>query len=262
MRESRTNARAAAPIAAILATLSLTACARADTPAPGPSANGRTGFIEQSIPFGDLTKLYRVYLPDDYSPRVKWPVVLFLHGAAERGTDNERQLTGGLAPAMLAHRERFECLVVFPQIPSNANWSDTKMLDLALAELDATIEDMNGDPDRVVLTGKSLGGTGVFEMALRHAGRFAAIAPIAAATGGLAIPDLVRSIGKTPAWIFHGAEDPTAPVAGAREMKAALDAAGASVRYTEYPGGKHNVWDQAYADPEFTAWLLGQKRAH
>ena len=143
---------------------------------------------------------------------------------------------------------------------------------MALKALEQTVREFNGDPARLYLTGLSMGGYGTWWVASRHPGKFAAIAPVC---GGIRTPptiaippvstapdpyaDVVRKIGKTPVWIFHGSADETISVKESRRMALALKAAGGNVRYTEYKGVGHNSWDPAYTDPDFFPWLLSHR---
>lgn len=154
---------------------------------------------------------------------------------------------------------------------------DAKMEAMALAALDRSVREFNGDTQRLYLTGLSMGGYGTWTIARNHPGKFAAYAPIC---GGVVIPERLRqampsmnlpdegvdlyaltakSVGSTPVWIFHGDADPVVPVEGSRKMNEALKAAGGNVKYTEYPGVKHDSWVKAYAEPELMTWMLAQK---
>ena len=154
----------------------------------------------------------------------------------------------------------------------------------AMRALDQSIKEFNGDPQRVYLTGLSIGGQGVWFLAAAYPHRFAAIAPVCGflqldhdddvsdPAWNKAVPvqfpellasdpdaALAKRIGKTPAWIFHGAADDVVPPENSRRMHAALKAAGAEVRYSEFEGVNHGAWDRAYAEPELVAWLLAHR---
>jgi predicted peptidase len=243
---------------------------------PTLARNRETGFLNRTITIGSLTYRYQVYVPDEWSQDKKWPVVLFLHGAGERGDDGLMQTDLGIGTAIRRYRERFPCIVVMPQCRKNAWWTETGMEAQALQALEKTMKEFNGDPQRVYLTGLSMGGYGTWSIAAKHPGKFAALVAIC---GGLRLPTGARSapgntaaeasadpytaaaqkIGKTPVWVFHGEADPVVPVTESRKMVEALKAAGGNVRYTEYPEVKHNSWDKAYADPELLPWLLSHR---
>lgn len=244
-----------------------------------------TGFLNRSVSIGDVSYRYQVYLPADYTAKKKWAVILFLHGAGERGQDGVLPTDHGIATAIRRHAVRFPAVVVFPQCRADSVWAGA-MERNAMRVLEETVKEFNGDPSRLYLTGNSLGGYGTWQFAARHPGKFAAIAPVA---GGivppakfLLLPEIVelerkgdsyiailksdnpyagvaRLIGKTPVWIFHGETDTVVAVTEARKMAEALKAAGGNVKYTEYADKGHGITDAAYAEPEFAAWLLSQK---
>lgn len=193
---------------------------------------------------------YEVWLPDDYDPSRLWPAILFLHGAGERGDDNEKQTTVGLGPHLRDGTLHPPAIVVFPQCPAESVWSgETRR---ALAALDEVCELYPIDRDRVSLTGISLGGAGVWTLAAAHSDRWSAIAPVCGWVVGA--PFRVSM----PAWIFHGSDDPVIPVAQSRDMANIL---GDSATYTEFPRVKHNSWDPAYTTTGVVDWLVKQKRS-
>lgn len=236
-------------------------------------------FLDRSVSVGDRTFRYRVWLPARYTKLHHWPVVLFLHDAAERGEDNERQLSAGLAPALERDPHRFKSIVVFPQCRPGEEWYG-EMETQALAALDDAISEFHGDQRRVVITGIGMGGTGAWYIA-RHRRRFAAVVPIGGEVARpqtkpfpsdpppdvariVGLPDpysaLAKEIGDTSVWIFHGAKDPLMPVTESRAMYAALQSTGGRARYNEYAMGTHNVWDAVYANGDFLRWLRNQRR--
>ena len=216
---------------------------------------------------------YRVYVPEGHAikghaPGRRWPVVLFLHGAGEAGEDGRAPTTVGLGPAIARHPERFPVLAVFPQCRRGDSWRGA-MLDDALAALEETVTSLDGDRSRLYLTGVSMGGYGCWRLALQEPSRFAALVPVC---GGLdsserrrarpgpalerAYDDAAARLRHLPAWVFHGDADAIVPVEESRTMVAALERAGAPVRYTEYSRVGHASWTPAYADPELMPWLL------
>jgi len=252
-------------VLAVLALLAFSGCSR------------RSQFLEREIKLGEHTYKYRVWLPHHYTKLHRLPVILYLHGSGERGSDNSSQLNTGLAPAL--ERERYKAIVVFPQAESGREWyGETETM--ALAELDAAMREFHADPRRVYLTGISLGGAGTWYMA-RHNRRWAALVPVCGEVArhpddpfptdpppdvarivGSANPyaTLAQLIGHTPVWAFHGAKDGTVPVTESRSMVAALRQAGGNVHYTEYPEGNHDIWDTAYGDAGMVHWMLQQKK--
>ncbi len=236
---------------------------------------GETGFLDRTVTLAGQRFRYQVYVPADYPKRRRWPVILFLHGAGERGTDGLRQTTVGLGPAIRAHPERFPAIVVFPQAPPDSQWVGLPA-EVALAALDRTLAELRGDPGRVYLTGISMGGHGAWYLAYRHPERFAAVVPICGwveeraefpgsvpvvpPDSGPALPALARRLSGMPIWIFHGERDTVVPVGASRDAAAALRAASPGVRYTEYPGLGHNAWDAAYGSDELIRWMLARRR--
>lgn len=238
----------------------------------------RSKFLEREAHLGERTYKYRVWLPQHYTKLHHWPVVLYLHGSAERGSDNELQVSEGLAPAVERFGERYKAVVVFPQCDSGQEWYGEMEL-MALAELEDVTREFHGDRRRIYLTGVSMGGAGAWYMA-RHNRMFAAIVPVCGEVARRPDepfpsdppPDIARivgavdpygtlaeEIGQMPVWAFHGARDEVVPVSESRSMVAALRRAGNSVRYTEFPDAGHNVWDAAYADAGMVHWMMEQK---
>jgi len=235
----------------------------------------QTGFLDRTVAVSGRTYRYQVYVPAAYSAETRWPVILFLHGAGERGSDGLSQTAVGLAPAIRRDPARYPAIVVFPQAPSDSQWVGTPAA-MAMAALLATMREFAVDSARVYLTGLSMGGHGTWYLAYRHPELFAAVVPICGwirefpgfagsvpvvpADSGDAIPALARRLAGVPIWIFHGEMDAVVPAEGSREPAAALRAASAEARYTEYLGLGHNSWDATYASAEFTQWLFAQRR--
>ncbi len=244
----------------------------------GAACAQHSAFLERSVVINEHTYRYRVWLPAHYTKLHHWPVVLYLHGSGERGDDNLRQLTVGLAPALEQQGERYKSVVVLPQCRYGHEWYGEEE-QMALAALEQTIREFHGDRRRLVLTGISMGGIGTWYMA-RHRRRFAALVPVCGEVVRAPNdpfptdppPDIARiayardpygtlaaMIGPTPVWAFHGSADEVVPVAETRAMVDALRRAGGNVRYTEYPGVGHNAWERAYADPQLVRWMLAQR---
>ena len=243
--------------------------------APVSAQRVETGFLDRTVTVAGQSYRYQVYVPADYPTKAGWPVIVFLHGAGERGTDGLLQTTVGLGPAIRREPRRFPAIVVFPQAPPDSQWVGAPA-EMALAALRQTLSEFHVEPKRVYLTGLSMGGHGAWYLAYRHPELFAAVAPICGwvqdvpqfrgsvpvvpAESGAAVPALARRLAKTPIWIFHGEMDAVVPVTGSREPAGALKALSTDVRYTEYLGLNHNSWDAVYASDEFTQWLFAQKR--
>ncbi len=235
-----------------------------------------TGFLDRTVTMAGQIYRYQVYIPADYSTETNWPVILFLHGAGERGADGLLQTTVGLGPAIRRKPSRYPAIVIFPQASVDSQWVGAPA-EMALATLTQTMGEFSVDPTRVYLTGLSMGGHGTWYLAYRHPELFAAVVPICGwipdfvgfagsvpvvpADSGAAIPALARRLAETPVWIFHGEMDSVVPASGSREPAAALQAVSANARYTEYLGLGHNSWDATYASAEFTEWLFAQRRS-
>jgi predicted peptidase len=238
---------------------------------PALARKHETGFLDRTLSIRGVTYKYQVFVPDHWSSNQRWPIILFLHGAGERGTDGLIQTQVGIATAIRNDRSRFPAIVVLPQCPKEHSWNKPDMEEVALAALAAASKEFKGDRKRTYLTGLSMGGYGSWALAAAYPHKFAAVVPIC---GGILPPDDARKqadsdripyleaakkIGtKLPIWVFHGDADPDVPVSESRHMVEALKAAGADVRYTEYPGVGHKSWDKAYADPELMTWLLSK----
>jgi len=239
---------------------------------PAFSRQKETGFLNRTVKVGSASHRYQVYVPQGWTARKRWPVILFLHGAGERGDDGLIQTEVGIGTAIRRHADRAAAIVVFPQCLKNRWWPEPDMQKVAIAALDRAMREFNGDPDRVYLTGISMGGYGTWALARSNPGRFAALAPVCGgviAPGRVRLPensevssatdpykDVAMKVGKTPVWVFHGAADTVVPVSESRKMVEALKAGGGDVRYSEYEGVGHNSWDRAYAEAEFFTWLL------
>lgn len=233
-----------------------------------------TGFLDRSATVGGQRYPYQVYLPANYSTRTDWPVILFLHGAGERGPDGLQQTAVGLASAIRKDPSRYPAIVVLPQVPKDSAWAGAPA-EAAMVALRQTMADYRVDPDRVYLTGLSMGGRGTWYLAYRNPKLFAAVAPICGwitaaprfsptpvvpTDSGPEFAALARQLRDVPIWIFHGEMDPVVPVMGSRAPFAALKDAGSAARYTEYLGLDHNSWDATYASKEFVEWLFSQRR--
>jgi predicted peptidase len=232
----------------------------------------QTGFLDRSIVHAGARYPYQVFVPARYDPAQVWPVVLFLHGAGERGDDGLQQTNVGIGPAIRRWPERFPGIVVMPQAPRGTLWPDGPG-DAALAALDRTCEELAVDRDRVYLTGLSMGGYGSWLLGYHHAERFAALLVICGGVGDRphrpsAVPAgegtphqrVAARVRQLPIWIVHGEADSVVPVAESRRMDAALRALGADVRYTELPGVDHDSWTPTYGSESIVSWLFAQRR--
>jgi predicted peptidase len=245
---------------------------------PAHAKQHDTGFLDRTIVLQGTTYKYQVFVPHNWTPHQKWPIILFLHGAGERGDDGLQQTDVGIGTAIRSDRSRIPAIVVMPQCPKNSWWIQPPMDDLAIAALEAATKEFHGDARRMYLTGLSMGGYGAWHLAEKYPGRFAALVVIC---GGIRPPaaarkshpelekwtpadepksysDAAAKVGKTPVWIFHGADDDIVPVTESQRMVAAMKEIGAEVHYTEYPGVRHVSWDKAYDEPTLFSWLFSK----
>lgn len=198
---------------------------------------------------------YLLYLPDKYGDdqSVKWPLLLFLHGAGERGNDIKLVKRHG-PPYLIDNGKAFPFVIVSPQCPQNSMWE--METDAVIAMLDELIATHNIDESKVYVTGLSMGGSGAWNLAADYPNKFAAIAPIC--SGGN--PEKSMQLKHTPIWAFHGENDDVTPVKQAQEMVKAVEASGGSVKLTVYPNTKHNSWTKTYNNPELYQWLLSHSK--
>lgn len=236
--------------------------------APAVAEESITGFLDRSLELDGGAQKYQVYVPRRYAEADEpLPVILFLHGRGERGTDGILQTEIGLGTALRRHPERYPAVVVFAQTPET--WQDDGAR-IALAELDETLAEFRVNPNRVMLVGMSMGGNGAWYLGYHHPERFAALVVVCGFTHGFRdglYPAIVegenryRTIAErlknVPIWMAHGDADTVVPIEESRRMAAALEAVGANVRYTEYPGCGHGAWDPAFQGEELPAWLFG-----
>lgn len=232
-----------------------------------------TGFLKRRIEVGVGNFIYQVYVPENWCADSKWPVILFLHGAGERGSDGEEQAKIGVGSAIRRDPSRFPAVVVMPQCQRGVMWNDPLIEKMVWTALEKSIEEFNGDRERLYLTGLSMGGYATFYFGAKYPGKFAAMVAVC---GGVVPPRELRTddpagfrtryleaaakIGKTPIWLFHGTEDNKVPVSESRRMSEALEQVGGDVRYTEYEGVGHNSWDRAYSEAELLPWILEKRR--
>ena len=190
---------------------------------------------------------YLLYLPADYEKQPSWPLILFLHGAGERGSDLE-MLKKQALPKSIASGKQYPFIIVSPQCPKDKFWEPFELIAL----LDAVSAKYHVDQDRVYLTGLSMGGFGSWRLAAYAPERFAAMAPICG--GGEIV--LARRLKSLPIWAFHGAKDPVVPVDMSERMVDAVNAKGGQAKLTIYPEAMHDSWTESYANPELYEWFL------
>lgn len=216
------------------------------------------------------TLAYRLFMPSGIPEGQKLPLVLFLHGAGERGSNNVSQLVHGI-DALIRHGQESgdPAILLAPQCPANAKWVEvpwnaashtmpeqpSQPLGLALALVREKMAALPVDADRVYVTGISMGGYGTWDTIQREPALFAAALPICGG-GDTARAPAIKNV---PVWTFHGDKDTAVPVGRSRDMVEALKACGGNIQYREYPGAGHNVWTQTYNDTAVLKWFFSQR---
>lgn len=235
-------------------------------------------FQKKEFSYGTNILPYRILFPENYDSTKKYPLVLFLHGAGERGGDNEKQLMHGAKLFLDSlNRKQFPAIVLFPQCPANEFWAAVKMdrtkqpfqiefdytappgwpLAAANSLVQQMIADGRANAKRVYITGLSMGGMGTFESVYRYPGIYAAAMPIC---GGGNTTMYDTRVKKVPFWVFHGAADAVVDVKLSQQMVQRLQELKVCVKYSEYPGVNHNSWDNAFAEPDYLKWMFEQKK--
>jgi acetyl esterase/lipase len=239
-----------------------------------PEPPQETGFLNRRIELHGVSYRFQVYLPEEWrrDDHKLWPIILFLHGRGERGSEGMWQTQIGLPAAVRDHPERWPFVIVMPQCPLTDYWTDPEMMAMAMASLDRETEEFHGDTEHTYLTGLSLGGYGAWELARLYPHRWAAIAIAASGIFWSYAPErweevktlpaeYAHAIGRTPVWLFHGSDDPVVPPRESELMFEALKAAGGHVRLWIYQGLRHDSWARAYDEPELPRWLLSHHGA-
>lgn len=222
----------------------LIGCATTLSPAPASRQTERV--------LRDGTVRYLLYLPAEYeSSSRSWPLILFLHGSGERGTDLRLVKREGL-PQWLDRWQRFPFVVVSPQCPTRQDWS----IEALKALLDEVLATRRIDEERVYVTGLSTGAVASLKLAIRHPDRFAAIAAVTAHR----IPENLCAIKAIPVRLFHNAGDGRVPVKKARDLLKAIEACGGDVQLTLHPEQGHDAWTRTYETSELYEWFLKHRR--
>jgi len=230
------------------------------------------------IQAGD-TMPYRLLLPENYNPTKKYPLILFLHGAGERGNDNELQLVHGAGLFLRdSIRKNYPAIVVFPQCSASSYWSNVQFkidnvtkkrimqfsvngeptiaMKLLISLLQKLAHDHKLDKRRIYVGGLSMGGMGSFELVSRQPKLFAAAFPIC----GGANPGIAKKLKQPAWWIFHGLKDDVVDPDLSKQMAGALKKIGAEVKLTLYPDANHNSWDPAFAEKDLLPWLFSNHK--
>ncbi|HEY0041956.1 MAG TPA: alpha/beta hydrolase-fold protein [Flavisolibacter sp.] len=242
-------------------------------------AQDKTSYEKHWLIKGNDTLPYRLLLPKNYDPNKKYPLVLFLHGSGERGSDNEAQLMHGWSLFLRdSIREKYPAVVVFPQCSSNSYWSNVQFVFDSIVRRRSMVFLENGEPtvamkmvmklvdeledkyslddDRYYIGGLSMGGMGTFELVRRKPKMFAAAFPIC----GGANPETAKTLKRTDWWIFHGLKDDVVSPSFSQVMANAIKTTGTEVKLTLYPEANHNSWDPAFAEKDLIPWLFSHKK--
>jgi predicted peptidase len=241
---------------------------------PRLSAQDFTKFDKGSYITTRDTLQYRILFPEAFDPQKKYPVVIFLHGRGERGSDNEKQLlNGGKLFLNEELRKKFPAIVIFPQCPESSYWSNvnittdtagkrtfhfqkegkpTKSMSALLGMIDNFLEKPYADHDQIYVGGLSMGGMGTYELLRRKPKTFAAAFAIC---GGDTLAN-VNKYKNVPLWIFHGGKDDQVDPAYSIRISNQLKITGKEVKFNYYPDANHNSWDLALAEPELLPWLF------
>jgi predicted peptidase len=249
------NTRTIAPVMAVMCLAALTTLG-ADSDQPGRQVSKRAKI--QNAKTVELE--YLLFLPAGYGDEKakQWPLMLFLHGAGERGSDIKKVAVHG-PPKNVAMHPEFPFILVSPQCPEGGKWSSETLLAL-LNQVEGTYA---VDKTRVYLTGLSMGGYGTWELGLKHPERFAAIAPICG--GGNTVEALLavssQALKSLGVWAFHGAKDQTVPLQESERMVDALKRVGVTdLKLTVYPEAGHDSWTETYNNPDLYTWMLKHQR--
>jgi predicted peptidase len=226
---------------------------------------------EWKAPDGTVIR-YRWSAPEAPEAGKTYPLVVFLHGAGERGDDNKAQLRHGVSAILSGAKAIDEpCFLIAPQCPSDSWWAPidrgsmrlssaekpNALLDALIARIDLLAKEHPIDTTRLYLTGLSMGGFASWDLLGRAPGKFAAVVPIC----GGGDPTLVAKYKSTPIWVFHGEKDDVVPLRTSTEMVEALKKAGGEPKFTWYPEAGHDSWTAAYQDPKLIRWIFDQKLA-
>jgi len=235
-------------------------------------------YEKKEFVYNGNTLPYRILYPENYDKNKKYPLLLFLHGAGERGKDNEKQLGWGAKLFITEeNRKNFPAIILLPQCPEESFWAVTKIdrsttpfkieFDysatpnwplVAANELVKKLSNEEGvDKSRIYISGLSMGGMGTFESVYRYPDLYAAALPIC---GGGDVNRYDKRVAKVPFWVFHGAADAVVNVKLSQEMVEKLKSLKAEVKYSEYPGVNHDSWNNAFAEPEYLSWMLKHKK--
>lgn len=224
-------------------------------------SGGKQGeILNKNIFLGNENYVYQLYIPPKIKDGEKVPLIVFLHGIRERGTGG--YISGMFGQVVKQYLKQMPAIVLLPQCRPNVYWTDAKMDEMVMRQTQAVSSEFAVDEKRRYLMGVSMGGYGVWHFAANYPNEFAALVSICGGsplTSGDRFAPIAAKIGKTPAWVFHGAQDNIVQVSESRNMVAAIRENGGDVKYSEYETVGHNVWLNALGENELLPWLLSQK---
>jgi predicted peptidase len=213
-----------------------------------------TGFLVKSLKVEGTSHKYGVFVPHTYKPDVRWPVIVFLHGLLQAGSDGTSCMKVGIGPAVGARAKDFPFIVVFPQSPDD--WKGESRERIAIACLDQVERDYSTDRNSVCLTGISNGGYGTWAIGAHFSDRFSTLVPLC----GYSDFDDVPRLTHTPIWCFHNSGDFLVSPGAAEDMCERIKKAGGNVRFTKYGAIGHDCWSQTYARRDLYEWILAHRR--
>lgn len=252
----RTLLKMAAACVMLAGALAITGCNGATDDALNLGDQGGKGFVHKTLVANGHTRVYAVFIPMNYDPSRKYPMIVFLHGMGEGGSDARANLRVGLAPFVAKQADYFPFICLFPQ--TNSNWDEnSEAASDAIAAIDQTCKDYSVDVDRISLTGLSTGGYGTWAIGAKYKEKFAALVPMGSSKSDF--KDAGRLI-DMPIKSFHNSGDPFAGSWNDREMVQKIKDLGGNAEYTEYSAGGHDCWETAYSDGALFAWLQEQRR--
>ena len=226
------------------------------------AGRGRAEVQSRTVRAGGEAFTYQLHVPAKLEGAP--PVLVFLHGINQRGAGGYLPTSGASGAVVGHYLGRVPAAVLLPQCRPGSYWSDPVMDEMVVRALEETEASLGADASRVYLAGVSMGGYGVWHLASEHPGRFAALVSVCGGSplrAGDRFRPIAEKVGRTPAWLFHGADDRVVPPSESRQMAAAIEAAGGTARYSEYPGVGHNVWTKVLGEKSLMPWLLAQRRA-
>ncbi len=223
---------------------------------------GKQGeILSRNAAVGSETYVYQLYLPPGAKTGSRLPLITFLHGIRERGSGGF--ISGMFAQLVRQYLKEIPAIVLLPQCRPNRFWSDTQMDRMVMRQMEDVSAEFAIDGARQYLLGVSMGGYGVWHFAANYPDKFAALVSICGGSpivSGDRFAPIAEKVGKTPAWLFHGADDRIVQVSESRSLVAALKAKQGNVKYSEYPQVGHNVWLNALGEKQLLPWMLAQKK--